>query len=91
MTLKGDMISATTTLLSQRAEPSLLWFYTSLKCRIRRGTASIFRVRCELAMRGFASRVPLPPGAAARRTGGLLVVRATPVFHRWCGARRVKG
>ena len=31
-------------------------------------------------MRGFASRVPLPPGAGTRRTGGKKVVRATPWF-----------
>ena len=39
-----------------------------------------FRVPCEKAMRGFASRVPLPPGATARRTRGVLVEGATPPF-----------
>ena len=31
-------------------------------------------------MRGCASRVPLPAGAAARRTRGVLVEGATPPF-----------
>ena len=34
----------------------------------------------ETAKRGCASRVPLPPGAAARRTRGVLVEGATPPF-----------
>ena len=69
-----------TTRLSQRAEPSPLWSRTSTKPRIRRGTTRIPRVGWGKAKRGCASRVPLPPGATARRTGGVLVVRATPPF-----------
>ena len=79
------MLLTTTTLFSQRAEHSPLWLETFTKRRIRRGRTSIFRVRCEEAMRGCASRVPLPPGAAARRTRGVLVEGATPLFDRWCG------
>ena len=71
---------ASTTPFSQRAEPSPLWLGTLPKRRIRRGTTRISRVRCEKAKRGCASRVPLPPGATARRTRGVLVVRATPPF-----------
>ena len=74
------MLLTTTTLHSQRAEHSPLWLETFTKRRIRRGTTRISRVRCEEAMRGCASRVPLPPGAAARRTRGVLVEGATPFF-----------
>ena len=74
------MLLSTTTLFSQRAEASPLWLRVFPKRRIRRGRTSIFRVRCEKAMRGCASRVPLPPGAAARRTRGVLVEGATPLF-----------
>ena len=61
------------------------------KRRMGRGITRISRVPCEKAMRGFASRVPPPPGAAARRTRGVLVVGATPLFwtlvrHRGGGA-----
>ena len=68
----------TTTLHSQRWEPSPLWFGIFPKRRIRRETTSIFRVQCEKAMRGCASRVPPSPGAPARRTRGVLVEGATP-------------
>ena len=70
----------TTTLLSQRAEHSRLWLETFPKHLIRRGTTRIFRVLCDKAKRGCASRVPPSPGAAARRTRGVLVVGATPLF-----------
>ena len=69
-----------TTPVSQRAEPSPLWCGTFPKRRTRRGTTRISRVRCGKAKRSCASRVPLPPGATARRTRGVLVVRATPPF-----------
>ena len=72
------MLLTPTTPFSQRAEHSPLWLETFTKRRIRRGTTRISRVRCEKAMRGCASRVPLPPGAAARRTRGVLVEGATP-------------
>ena len=80
VTSRGDMLLTTTTLFSQRAERFPLWLETFTKRRIRRGRTSIFRVRCEEAMRGCASRVPLPPGAAARRTRGEKVEGATPLF-----------
>ena len=47
-----------TTPVSQRAEPSSLWWGTSPKRRIRRGTTQIARVGCGKAKRGYASRVP---------------------------------
>ena len=74
------MLLTTTTLFSQRAEPFPLWLEIFTKRRIRCGKTSIFHVRCERAMRGCASRVPLPPGAAARRTRGVLVEGAPPPF-----------
>ncbi len=80
VTSRGDMLLTTTTLFSQRAESLPLWLETFTKRRIRRGRTSIFRVRCEEAMRGCASRVPLPPGAVARRTRGERVEGATPRF-----------
>ena len=70
--LGPDMISTTTTLLSQRAEPSPLGFGSFPKRRMGRGITRISRVPCEKAMRGFASRVPPSPGAPARRTRGVL-------------------
>ena len=79
------MLMTTTTFFSQRAEPLPLWLETFTKRRIRGGRASILGVRCEEAMGGCASRVPLPPGAAARRTRGVLVEGAPPLFDRWCG------
>ena len=60
--------------------PSPLWSETFPKRRIRHGTTRICRVRCGRAKRGCASRVPPSHGATARRTGGVLVVRATPPF-----------
>ena len=83
------MLLTTTTLFSQGVEPSPLWLETFAKHRIRGGRTSIFRVRCETAKRGCASRVPLPPGAAARRTRGVLVEGATPPF--WPLVRRGGG
>ena len=79
--MKGDMIVTPTTYLSQRAEPSPLWLRTLRERPIGRGTKRISCVRCGKAKRGCASRVPLPPGVTARRTGGVLVVRATPTFR----------
>ena len=75
-----DMSSATTTPLSERAESSPLWSKASPKRSTGRGTTRISRVRYGKAKRGCASRVPLPRAAAARRTGGVLVVGATPGF-----------
>ena len=80
VTSKGDMLLTTTTLFSQRAEPSPLSFGTLPKRRMGRGTTRISRVRFENAKRGSASRVPPSPGASARRTGGLIVEGATPLF-----------
>ena len=91
VTLRGDMLFATKTLFSQRAEHSPVWFGTSPKHRIRGGRTSILRVRCEEAMRGCASCVPLPPVAVARRTRGLLVEGATLFSCRWCAPGREKG
>ena len=45
-----------------------------------RGITRISRVPCETAKRGGASRVPPSPGATARRTRGVLVEGATPLF-----------
>ena len=61
--------------LSQRAEPSPVWFRTFRERPIGRGTTRISRVPCDKAKRGCASRVPLPPGVTARRTRGVLVGR----------------
>ena len=44
--LRPDMISTTTTLLSQRAEPSPLWSRAFMKRRMGRGLARIPRVLC---------------------------------------------
>ena len=77
--------------LSQRAEPSPLWSETSPKCPIRRGTTRIPRVGCGKAKRGSASRALPSLGATARRTRGVLVVRATPPFCRWCATGADKG
>ena len=74
------MLLTTTTPFSQRAAPSPLWFGTFPKRRIRRGTTGISRVRYGKAKRGCASRVPLSPGAPARRTRGVLVEGAPPPF-----------
>ena len=76
--------------LSQRAEPSPLWFRTFRERRIGRGTTRISRVPCEKAKRGCASRVPLPPGLAACRARGVLVERATPPFSPLVRHRRGK-
>ncbi len=76
-TPRPDMISTTTMSLSQRAEPSLLGSKASPKRRTRSGTTRISHVSCDQPTRGSASRVPLPRAAAARRTGGILVVGAT--------------
>ena len=57
------MLLTTTPLLSQRAEPWLVWFRLCRKTRIGRGTTSIFRFRCDKAKRGCASHVPPSPGA----------------------------
>ena len=74
------MLLTTTTPFSQRADPPPLWFGTFPKRRMGRGITRIFRVPCDKAKRGCASRVPLPPGATARRTRGVLVEGATPLF-----------
>ena len=91
VTSKGDMIVTPATLVSQRAEPSPLWSGTFPKPRIRHGTTRISRVGCRKADRGCASRVPLPPGVTARRTGGMLVVRATLIFGAGAPPGRVRG
>ena len=80
VTPKGDMIVIPAMLLSQRAEPSPLWSRLCPETRIGQGLARIARAGCDQAKRGWASRVPLPPGVTARRTGGEKVVRATPGF-----------
>ena len=74
------MFSTTTTLFSQRAEPSPLSFGTFPKRRMGRGITRNSRVPCEKAERGGAPRVPSSPGAPARRTRGVMVEGATPLF-----------
>ena len=71
------MFLTTTTLLSQRAQPSLLWWSLYLEIRVGHGLARIPRLLFDKAERGFASRVPSPPGASVRRTRGVLVEGAT--------------
>ena len=80
VTLRGDMLLTTTTPFSQRARPSPLWSGTFPKRRMGRGIIRISNVRCDKAKRGGASRVPPSPGATARRTRGVLVEGATPLF-----------
>ena len=70
------MLLTTTTLLSQRAPPRRCGLGFAGKPSWDR----VFRLLCEKAKRGYASRVPLPCGAAARRTGGVLVEGVTPLF-----------
>ena len=86
-----DMISTTTTPLSQRAKPSPLWSNASPKRRTGSGTTRISRVPCDQPKRGCASRVFLPSVAAARRTGGVLVVGATPGFSALVRHERGQG
>ena len=71
---------ATTTFLSQRAEPSPLWLEIFPKRLIRRGTTRISRVLCDKARRGWLR--PFRPRAARRRAAseGEMVVGATPEF-----------
>ena len=66
--------------LSEAGAPSPLWYGTFPKHLIRSGTTRISRFRYRQAKRGCASRVPPSPGVTARRTRGMLVVGATPVF-----------
>ena len=70
----------TPTLHSQRAKPSPLWCSLCLGIRVGSGLARIPRVLCDKTERGGAPRVPASPGAAARRTRGVLVEGATPSF-----------
>ena len=74
------MLLTTTTPFSQRADPSPLWFGTFPKRRMGRGITRISRVLSETAKRGGASRVSPSPGAMARRTRGVQVEGATPLF-----------
>ena len=74
------MFSTTTTLFSQRAEPSPLSFWTFPKRLMGRGITWISRVLSETAKRGGASRVSPSPGAMARRTRGVQVEGATSLF-----------
>ena len=50
-----------------------------------------FRFGCGKAKRGCASRVPPSSGETARRTRGVLVVRATPPFWALVRHREVVG
>ena len=74
------MLLTTTTLRSQRAQPSLLWWSLYLEIRVGHGLAWIPRVLCDKTEQGGAPRVPSSPGASARRTRGVLVEGATPPF-----------
>ena len=64
---KWSTLRTTTTPFSQRAEPSPFCLGTSPKRRSRRGTTSIFRVRCDKTKRGCASRVPAGRTSSRRR------------------------
>ena len=86
-----DMISTTTTPLSQRRGASPLWSRSSPKRRTGSGTTRTSRVPCDQPKRGCTSRVPLPRAAAARRTGGVLVVGATPGFSALVRHERGQG
>ena len=74
------MLLTTKTLLSQRAQPSLLWWSLYLEIRVGHGLAWIPRLLFDKAERGCAPRVPSAPGASVRRTRGVLVEGATPPF-----------
>ena len=74
------MLLTTTTLLSQRAQPSLLWWSLYLEIRVGHGLAWIPRLLFDKAERGCAPRAPSSPGASVRRTRGVLVEGATPPF-----------
>ena len=78
------VLSTTTTLFSQSAEPSPLWLRTFCERPIGRGITRIFRPQCDKGKRGCASRVPLPSGGTARSTRGVLVEGATHLFCCWC-------
>ena len=65
---------------SLRGRPSLLWFGTFPKRRIRRWTTRISHVCCGKAKRGCASRVPPSPGVVARRTRGGAGGESDPTF-----------
>ena len=68
---------ATTTLLSQRAEPSPLWSRPCLESLVGSGLARIPLVGCD--DRGGAAAGVSPP-RPARHTRRVMVVRATPPF-----------
>ena len=88
-----EAILRRTTPLSQRAEDSPLWLGTFPKRRSGGGTTRNSRLRCRQGKRGCASRVSPSPGATARRTREMLVVRATPLFSalvRHGGGARVE-
>ena len=74
------MFLTTTTLLSQRAQPSLLWWSLYLKIRVGHGLAWIPCLLFDKTERGFASRVPSPPGASVRRTRGGVGGGSDPPF-----------
>ena len=70
-------------------DPPPLWSRAYAKRRTGCGTARISPLCCGKAKRGCASRVPTSPGTAAWRTGGVLVVGATPIF--WPLMRHERG
>ena len=82
------MFLTTTTLFSQRAQPSLLWWSLYLEIRVGHGLAWTPRLLFDKAERGCAPRVPSSPGASVRRTRGVLVEGATPLFWTLVRHRR---
>ncbi len=93
VTWKGDMILTTTTLISQRAEPTPLWSGLSRNAASDAGRHGFLATVAEKQSEA-APRVSPSPSATARRTRGVLVVRATPPFWplvRHGGGKRVTG
>ena len=87
MTWKGDMILTTTTpyLSEGGAHATVVRDFPETPHQTRDDTDFLATV-AEKAKRGCASRVPLSPGATARRTRGVAGGESDPPFlDRWCG------
>ena len=73
---------ATATLLSQRAEPSLLWSGPCLESLMGHGLARVPRVGCD--NRGGAAPGVSPPRPLRRTWRGRKWRERPPYFWRWC-------